>query len=74
MKKALMFVFAVVIAVAFAATGFAQAPAAAPEKPAPAATPEKMEKPAKEKKAPKTAPAVETLPPTSSADEAGSEA
>jgi large subunit ribosomal protein L15 len=30
--------------------------------------------PAKEKKAPKTAPAVETLPPTSSADEAGSEA
>ena len=48
MKKALMFVFAVVIAVAFAATGFAQAPAAAPEKPA--AAPEKMEKPAKEKK------------------------
>jgi large subunit ribosomal protein L15 len=30
--------------------------------------------PAKEKKAPKAAPAVETLPPTSSADEAGSEA
>ena len=30
--------------------------------------------PAKEKKAPKAAPAVETLPPTSSADEAGSDA
>jgi large subunit ribosomal protein L15 len=30
--------------------------------------------PAKARKAPKTAPAVETLPPTSSADEAGSEA
>jgi hypothetical protein len=53
MKKVLVFVFAVVIAVAFAATGFAQAPAAAPAEKAPAAAPEKMEKPAKAKKAPK---------------------
>ena len=42
MKKVLMFVCAVVIAVAFAATGFAQAPpAAAPEKAAPAPAVEK---------------------------------
>jgi len=59
MKKVLVFVFAVVIAVAFAATGFAQAPAAAPAEKAPVAAPEKTEKPAKVKKAKKKAPKKE---------------
>jgi flagellar basal body L-ring protein FlgH len=53
MKKLLVFVFAAVIAVAFAATGFAQAPA--PEKTeAPAAT-EKAPAKAKKAKKPKKA-------------------
>jgi hypothetical protein len=52
MKKALVYMFAVMIAFVFAGTGFAQAPAAAPEKPA--ATEKKEEKKV-EKKAPKKA-------------------
>ncbi|MCX5815144.1 MAG: hypothetical protein NTX75_02730 [Proteobacteria bacterium] len=50
MKKALMFVLAIIISVAFVTTVFAQAPAAAPDKPAAEkAAPVKADKPAKAK-------------------------
>ena len=63
MKKLLMCACVIVFTVAFAATGFAQAPAAAPSQtPAAAPAPEKKE-PAKVKKAPKKkAPKKEEAP------------